>query len=117
MGEHKTNMLESPAMARRPERNEEAVLTRVELKQLQKRLESYDWAAREAYYRSAHNRCSLQPRWIPSPKAMQELIAAWKALRRGPKVSRMPRSTAVNRCDVSQFLTALVAGHIVCAAH
>jgi hypothetical protein len=76
-------MLESPAMARRPERNEEMVLTRAEVDQLQKRLESYESAAKEAYYRSAHNRCSLQPRWIPSPKAMQELIAAWKALRKG----------------------------------
>ena len=83
VGECKTKMLESPAMARRPERNEEVVLTRAELKELQKRLASYQRPALESFYRSAHYRCSLQPRWLPSPKAMQELIAAWKALRKG----------------------------------
>jgi hypothetical protein len=70
-------------MARRPERNEEVVLTSAELKELQQRLASYPRATLESFYRSAHNRCSLQPRWLPSPKAMQELIAAWKALRKG----------------------------------
>jgi len=32
-------------MARRPERNEEVALTPAEIQQLQKRLESYEWAA------------------------------------------------------------------------
>jgi hypothetical protein len=76
-------MLQFAVMARRPERNEEVVLTREELKELQNRLAGYQRAAVESFYRAAHYRCSLQPRWLPSPRAMQELIAAWKALRKG----------------------------------
>ncbi|HKW16578.1 MAG TPA: hypothetical protein VJO35_03620 [Terriglobales bacterium] len=36
----------------------------------------------EAFYRSAHHRCTLQPAWLPSPQSIQELVQAWKVLRR-----------------------------------
>jgi hypothetical protein len=39
LGEETAKVLKFPAMARRPERNEEVVLTRTELKELQKRLD------------------------------------------------------------------------------
>jgi hypothetical protein len=75
-------------MARRPERNEKkAVLTAGELEELQKRLAGYQRATLEAFYRSAHNRCSLQPRWIPSPKAMQELISGVEGTAEGAKTT------------------------------
>jgi hypothetical protein len=67
VGECKTKMLESPAMARRPERNEEVVLTRAELKELQKRLASYQRPALESFYRAPTTdvRCSRAGFLVP----------------------------------------------------
>src|SRR5215469_15220790 len=52
-------------MARRPEGRKDDVLTRDELEELQQRLSRLSIVAVEDFYRSAHHRCSLQPRWLP----------------------------------------------------
>lgn len=69
-------------MARRPEGKKEDVLTREELNALVHRLAHLSIPAVEEFYRSAHHRCSLQPRWLPSPRSVQELVQAWKLLRK-----------------------------------
>lgn len=69
-------------MARRPEINKEDVLTRQELNALAQRLTESNLSGIESFYRSAHHKCSLQPRWLPSPRCIQELVQAWKALRK-----------------------------------
>lgn len=70
-------------MARRPEGKKDDVLTREDLKELEHRLAGWSVPDVEGFYRSAHHRCSLQPRWLPSPRAIQELVQAWKRLRKG----------------------------------
>jgi hypothetical protein len=69
-------------MARRPEGRKDDVLTRAELLELQQRLARLSIVAVEDFYRSAHHRCSLQPRWLPSARSIQELVQAWKMLRK-----------------------------------
>lgn len=69
-------------MARRPEGRKDDVLTRDELQELYQRLSHLSIVAIEDFYRSAHHRCSLQPRWLPSPRSIQELVQAWKTLRK-----------------------------------
>jgi hypothetical protein len=71
-------------MARRPER-EDDVLSRADLKDLQQRLAHLSEPTVEDFYRSAHHKCSLQPRWLPSPRCLQELVQAWKLLRKWRK--------------------------------
>jgi hypothetical protein len=68
---------------RRTEAKKEDVLSREELKALHDRLSQGDIAAVESFYRSAHHRCALQPLWLPPPRAIQELVQAWKILRKG----------------------------------
>jgi hypothetical protein len=68
---------------RRSQGNPDDVLTRTQLKQLHDRLVSGGTAAVEAFYRSAYHRCALQPWWLPTPRAIQELVQAWKILRKG----------------------------------
>jgi hypothetical protein len=42
----------------------------------------------ERVYREAHERCVLQPRRIPSAMRMQELVTAWKLLRKWRGVAK-----------------------------
>jgi hypothetical protein len=67
---------------RRSEAKQDDVLTREQLKELHDRVSSGGVAAAEALYRSAYHRCSLQPWWLPTPRAIQELVQAWKILRK-----------------------------------
>ena len=69
-------------MARRPEDRKDDVLARDELQELQQRLSRLSIVAVEDFYRSAHHRCSLQPRWLPSPRSIRELVQGRKALRK-----------------------------------
>jgi hypothetical protein len=72
-------------MARRPKRTNDDVLNRDELNELQQRLAHLSEPAVEDFYRNAHHKCSLQPRWLPSPRSIQELVQAWKLLRKWRK--------------------------------
>jgi hypothetical protein len=69
-------------MARRPEARKDDVLTREELGELQNRLSHLSVPAVEEFYRGVHQRCSLQPYSLPSPRSIQELVQAWKLLRK-----------------------------------
>jgi hypothetical protein len=83
-GEEKANILSYDFMSRRrSETKKEDVLSQEELKALHNRLSQEDTAAVESFYRSAHHRCALQPWWLPPPRAIQELVQAWKILRKG----------------------------------
>ena len=74
-------MLESWVMARRPHVRQDDVLTREELKQLQQRLSLLSVASVGVLSQRYHW-CSFQPTRLPSPRAMQELVRAWKLLRK-----------------------------------
>jgi hypothetical protein len=69
-------------MARRPQSKNEDMLSRAELHELQHRLSHLSAPAVEEFYRSAHARCSLQPYSLASPRSIQELVQAWKLLRK-----------------------------------
>ena len=67
---------------RREQAKEDVMLTRDEVKTLYERLSKGEVAGLEAFYRSAHARCALQPWLLPSPRDVQELVQAWKILRK-----------------------------------
>jgi hypothetical protein len=67
---------------RRTEVRQDDVLTREEVKALNDRLSKMSAPGLEAFYRNAYSRCALQPWWLPSPRAIQELVQAWKQLRK-----------------------------------
>jgi len=69
-------------MARHHRNDEPPVLSREDLKALQQRLANSSLLEVEAFYRSAHHRCTLQPVALPSPQSIQELVQAWKVLRK-----------------------------------
>ena len=71
-------------MARRRER-EEDVLSSDELTELQGQLAHLTQPAVEDFYRHAHHKCSSQPYRLPSPRSIQELVQAWKLLRKWRK--------------------------------
>ena len=70
-----------PAMARRP-RPPDEILSRKELAELQSRLSMMGASMVQDFYRSAHFVCRIGPGHFPSAKAIQELVAAWKQLRK-----------------------------------
>jgi hypothetical protein len=82
IGEQWAKIVQCLVMARRPDIRQDDVLTREELKELQRRLSNLSVASVEEFYRRAHHRCSLQPRRLSSPRVMQELVQAWKLLRK-----------------------------------
>jgi hypothetical protein len=67
---------------RRSEGRKDDVLSADEVKALQGRLSELSVPGLEAFYRNAYSRCALQPWWLPTPRAIQELVQAWKALRK-----------------------------------
>lgn len=70
------------AMARRDRYDQPPVMTRAELQALQQKLANSSVLDVEAFYRSAYHRCTLQPVALPSPQSIQELVQAWKTLRK-----------------------------------
>ena len=56
--------------------------TKKELADLQKKLASISVSARYYFYFSAHYWCQLVEHEIPPARAIQELVQAWKALRK-----------------------------------
>ena len=57
-------------------------LTRAELEALRVRLEAMPRHELETFYKATHNACRYVMR-LPSPRLIQELVTAWRALRRG----------------------------------
>lgn len=58
------------------------MLTRKELAELQSRLSMMGTSMLQDFYRNAHFVCRIGPGHFPSAKAIQELVAAWKQLRK-----------------------------------
>jgi hypothetical protein len=69
-------------MARRPERAQEDVLTAAELKELNEHLSRLSPQHVQDFYQRAYEDCRIVYTRIPSPKAIQSLVQAWKLLRK-----------------------------------
>jgi len=73
-------------MARRPEINQtDDVLSREDLKALGNSLAHLSVSAVRDFYERAHNRCRITGRDFPPARALQELVQAWKQLRKWRK--------------------------------
>jgi hypothetical protein len=68
-------------MTRRP-RGPDEILTRKERADLQYRLSMMGATAVRDFYRSAHCVCRIGPGHFPSARAIQELVQAWKQMRK-----------------------------------
>lgn len=68
-------------MARRPQPPDE-VLSRKELTELQRRLSMMSTTAVQDFYQSAHSVCRIGPGHFPSARAIQELVQAWRQIRK-----------------------------------
>jgi hypothetical protein len=68
-------------MARRREINNER-LSESDLAALRARLEAMPLYELEIFYKSTHNACRYTEVRAPSPIVIQELVQAWKVLRR-----------------------------------
>ena len=64
------------------DRPEKIVLSREELRQLQKRLQTMSLTGLYDFYRAAYHRCRIEGYAIPSARAIQELVQAWKVMKR-----------------------------------
>jgi hypothetical protein len=69
-------------MARRPNREQEQVLTAEQLKKLQHGLSLLSSASVMHEYERAHQACKPIFERLPSPLRMQTLVAIWKQLRK-----------------------------------
>jgi hypothetical protein len=78
--EQKANMLGSPAMARRPDRDEAEILSEKDLNELRHNLAHLSIQAVRDFYDQAHRDCRLIYHRLPSPKQMQTLVQVWKQL-------------------------------------
>ena len=70
-------------MARRPET--ELILSREELREFSRRLQMLSISGVEGTYRAAHADCRLEDKRLPQAAAIQQLVAAWKVLRKSRK--------------------------------
>jgi hypothetical protein len=68
-------------MARRP-RPPDEVLSRTDLTELQRRLSMMSVTAVQDFYRSTYFVCRIGPGHFPSARAIQELVQAWKQMRK-----------------------------------
>ena len=68
-------------MARRP-RPPDEVLTKNDLAELQRRLSMMSVTAVQDFYQSAHMVCRIGSGHFPSARAIQELVQAWKQMRK-----------------------------------
>jgi hypothetical protein len=76
-------MIEFPVMARRPDINRrEDVLSREDLEALGNSLVHLSPSSVRDFYERAYQRCRMSDRDFPSARAIQELVQAWKLLRK-----------------------------------
>jgi len=62
------------------------VLSATELSELRKKLSTMKEHEVRSFYRSAHFRCELHEIRFPSARSVQELVQAWKQLRKGRRL-------------------------------
>lgn len=73
-------------MARRPDLNQhDDILSREDLDALGNSLAHLSASAVRDFYERAYSRCRMSDRDFPSPRAIQELVQAWKLLRKWRK--------------------------------
>jgi hypothetical protein len=70
------------SVARRRNTGNREQLTQGELGELRKRLSEMSLSTLEIFYRATHNACAYNAMRVPSPRLVQELVTAWKALRK-----------------------------------
>lgn len=58
------------------------VLSATEVSELRRRLAAMKEHEIKSFYRSAHFRCELHEIRLPSARSIQELVQAWKVLRK-----------------------------------
>ena len=76
-------MLSSVRMARRPDLAEfDKPLTKDQLAELVRRLSLLSPYDVQQAYRRAHQQCCMQGEMLPRAAAIQEMVAAWKIMRR-----------------------------------
>jgi hypothetical protein len=68
-------------MARRLQPPDE-ILTRKDLAELQRRLSMMSITAVQDFYQYTHSACRIGPGHFPSARAIQELVQAWKQMRK-----------------------------------
>jgi len=64
------------------EKPEKITLSRQDLADLQRKLATMSITGLQDFYRSAYDRCRLESAAVPPPRAIQEFVQAWKALRK-----------------------------------
>jgi hypothetical protein len=70
-------------MPPRPQPPPTNVLTRSELAELNLRLSRISVTALQDFYHAAHYRCRCDMGYFPNARAIQELVQAWKQLKKG----------------------------------
>jgi hypothetical protein len=60
-------------------------LTENDLKELQRRLSLLSMAHVEDFYRESHRECCLNDKTFPAARSIQQLVQAWKQLRKWRK--------------------------------
>jgi len=75
-------MLASPAVARRPNAGNEKILSRDDLNRFAQHLSHLPMTGVRDVYQRAYRECRIVNREIPPARAMQELVQAWKQLRK-----------------------------------
>jgi hypothetical protein len=69
-------------MARRPSFEKERMLGQEDIKHLQENLAHLSLDAVRDFYEKAYRDCRITGRDFPSPLSMQQLVQAWKQLRK-----------------------------------
>jgi hypothetical protein len=69
-------------MARRPNFEKERVLSREDIEQLRHNLAHLSMEAVRGFYERAYRDCQIIGRHFPTPVAIQQLVQAWKQLRK-----------------------------------
>jgi len=69
-------------MARRPNMGSREQLTSAQLVELRSQFGAMSLNELEIFYRATHNACRYSGIRVPSPRIMQELVQAWKELRK-----------------------------------
>jgi hypothetical protein len=72
-------------MAPRPTSPKDEALTEADLKELQRRLSLLSMSHVEDFYRESHRECCLNDRTYPAARSIQQLVQAWKQLRKWRK--------------------------------
>ena len=80
-------------------------MSREELAEFTRRLSMLSADGVEGIYRTAHNDCRLDDKRVPPAAAVQQLVAAWRVLR---KILRIIRHEAVDLPNALTFV--LVSG-------